>query len=108
MTASEVTVTPTTYTVSLLPESNCNHHSYALTVQYRGDDRWAVLHVGYCLGSDGEWDYESIPSERRDDWLATHRFPFDEAVRLAVKAAPKVDVNGWTAERVLAEGRGAR
>src|SRR5258708_24235279 len=29
----------------------------------------SVLHSGQCLGTDGEWDWESIPSDRSDEWL---------------------------------------
>lgn len=90
----------TQYTVCELPEDNINHGSYALTVAYRGANRWAILHHGFCLGADGAWDYESIPSERRDDWLAAHRFDEETALRLAVEAAPDVTVNGISAREV--------
>lgn len=45
------------YTVSLLPDDDINALVYALTVQYRGDGRWAVVRAGSCLGADGTWDY---------------------------------------------------
>lgn len=87
----------TEVTISVLPESSINHSTFAVKVAWRGDERYAVLHHGYCLGTDGEWDYESIPSGREDDWLATHRFTYDEAYRRAIDVAPAIKVNGFTA-----------
>jgi hypothetical protein len=107
MTVIEPRVTE--YTACALPEDNINAGSFAITVVYRGRGLWAVSRLGRCLGSDGEWDFESVPSERRDEWLATHRFDEATALRLAVEQAPKVTVNGWTVAAVLAdiERRGA-
>ncbi|MEU5945119.1 hypothetical protein ABZ793_06100 [Micromonospora sp. NPDC047465] len=93
---------PTEYTVCALPEDDINAHSYAITVAYRGRGLWAVTRYRRCLGTDGEWDWESIPSEREDEWLATHRFALDEALRLAAEHAPKITVNGWTVADALA------
>jgi hypothetical protein len=94
----------TEYSVSALPEDEPMFFgSFALKVAYRGAGRWAVLLRSFCLGTDGEWDYESIPSERGDEWLATHRFDEQTALRLAVEHAPKVTVNRWTVDAALAE-----
>jgi hypothetical protein len=98
----QVIATATTYTVSLLPDDDINHGHYAITVEYRGDDRWAVMQRRWCLGTDGGWEYEMQVSEREDDWLATHRFPLEQALELAKAAAPDVEVNGRTAAEVLA------
>lgn len=87
----------TEVTFSVLPESSVNHGTYAVTVAYRGDELYAVLHRGFCLAADGTWDYEPRPSSREDDWLATHRFDYDTASQLAREHAPKVIVNGRTA-----------
>ncbi|WP_141576064.1 hypothetical protein [Actinomadura sp. WMMA1423] len=92
----------TRYTVCALPEDNVNARHFSLYVEYRGRDRWAVSDGFLCLGNDGEWEYESIPSERADEWLATHRFDLDTALNLARAAAPKVTVNGYTVADVLA------
>jgi hypothetical protein len=44
-----------------------------------------------CLSREGEWCYESLPSNRPDDWYETHRFPtFEEAVAAARPAAEAV------------------
>lgn len=92
----------TEVTVSAIPEDNINHHSYAITVQWRGGETYAVCDGAMALGTDGEWDYEPSPSGRDDEWIATHRFTYDRAYQLAVEAAPHVTVNGFTVAETLA------
>ena len=92
----------TEMTVCALPEENVNHGHYAITVQWRGGETYAVKRHSLVLGADGKWDYEPMPSSRDDAWIATHRFSYDEACRLAVEAAPHVTVNGHTVADVLA------
>lgn len=101
MSAAEITLRVTEYEVCAIPEDDITANAYAIKVAYRGRGLWAVIRLGYCLGADGEWSYESIPSERTDEWLAGHRFDKETALRLAVEHAPKVTVNGWTVEDVL-------
>lgn len=91
----------TEHTVCALPESNVNYWHYAVKVAYRGDGMWAVMNGGYCLGTDGEWDYELPPSNREDDWLTTHRFDEATALRLAEQQAPLMTCNGITVEQAL-------
>lgn len=95
---------PTEYTVSAsgLPEGDLDADLYSITVAYRGCGLWAIKRRSRCLGSDGTWDYESIPCERTDEWLAAHRFDLDTALRLAAEQVPKVRVNGWTVHDALA------
>jgi hypothetical protein len=81
----------TEYTLSALPEDNINARLFSIKVAYRGSGRWAVLRMGDCLSRSGEWDYESIPSERTDG----------EAMRLAREALPGLTVNGLTAAAVM-------
>jgi hypothetical protein len=76
------------------------HGHFSVTVEYRGRDLWAVMRHGECLNADGGWDYEMRPSSREDEWLATHRFPMNEAIRRAREIAPTLTVNGWTVEDV--------
>lgn len=97
LTAGQPIVTTTRYEVSLIPEGDINRNAFLITVEYRGGGKWAVLHCGFCLNAGGGWDYESIPSERADDWLIDHRFPLDEAFLRAKAEAPHVTVNGHTA-----------
>lgn len=93
----EVTARVTHYEVSLLPDGDVNAYEYAITVEYRGDGRWAVWRMGECLGVDGVWVWEPRPSGRDADWVAAHRFGLDTALDLAKAAAPHVTVNGRTA-----------
>ena len=88
----------TEYTVSLLPRDDPNGRNFNITVEYRGDDKWAICWFRQCLSATGEWDWESIPSERTEEWLAAHRFDLDVALRLAKTAAPGVTCNGITAQ----------
>lgn len=92
-----INVRITEVTVSAVPEDSINHSLYAVRVAWRGGETYAVMNNGYCLGTDGEWDYEPLPSSREDDWLASHRFDYDTAYRLAIDVAPKVTCNGRTA-----------
>lgn len=98
----EPIVRVTRYEVSVLPEDDINYPVYAIAVETRSASLWAVVRHRMCLGADGEWDWESIPSERGDEWLAAHRFDRETALRLAQAAAPSVTVNGITAAQVLA------
>jgi hypothetical protein len=97
----------TEYTVSALPEDDVNSLSFAITVAYRGRGLWAVTRHKRCLNAEGEWDWEPLPSDRDDDWLAWHRFDLDVALGLAKEALPRIVVNGMTAADVLARTGGA-
>ena len=90
----------TEFTISVLPGDDVNHHLYEIKVVHRGAGRWAVTRFRECLGIDGSWEYEPSPSNREDDWLETHRFDLDTAMRLATDAAPGVTVNGVSAAQV--------
>jgi hypothetical protein len=87
------------YTISATPAGRDQYnHLWDLhvdrSVQMDGTEKWAVRWMGRCLGRDGEWDYEPIPSSRSDRWLAQYRHDLETALRLAVAAAPDVEVNG--------------
>lgn len=101
MTVPEPTVQPTRYVVSCLPDGDINAPHFSLSVEYRGRSLWAVVRNGSCLNSAGQWSYESIPSEREDEWLAEHRFDLDTALKLAKEAASHVTVNGHTVADAL-------
>jgi hypothetical protein len=96
MTDLDIAVEPTAFKVSALPEEDVNSRYFTLTVEYRGRGLWAVMHMGSCLGSDGEWDWEPLSSSREDDWLETHRFDRETAIELAKAALPDLNVNGLT------------
>jgi hypothetical protein len=84
----DVRVSVTEYDVSILPQDHEEGYNWSLKVQYRGKGLWGVfIHDRMCLGTDGTWDWEPSPSNREDDWIATHRFTEDEAIKLAREAA---------------------
>lgn len=97
MTQPKPIVQITRYEVSVLPEGDINRPVFTVFVEHRGSDRWAVVRHRACMNAKGEWSWESIPSEREDEWLAEHRFNRATALELAQWAAPRIVVNGDTA-----------
>ncbi len=93
--APTITVRPVTFYVTGLPEDDENCYSWMITIEWRGPgDLWAVMRLGRCLAHDGSWDLEPSPSNREDEWKASHRFTWDTAVTLAVEELPKLVING--------------
>jgi hypothetical protein len=76
--------------------------TWCVTVEDRGHGKWAVCRGPSVLGTDGTWDWEMRPGDREDEWLATHRFGLEAALRLAAEWAPRVTINGMTALDILA------
>lgn len=118
MSAPVAHVRPAEYRVSVFPDDMANSADpavaeaadvWSLTVAWRGRDQWAVMRGPWCLNDAGELDTEPIPSERDEDWLASHRFRLHAALALAIRHAPHVTVNGKTAAEILAghQQRGA-
>lgn len=95
----------TRITVSVFPPELWDHidaESYLIHVEETAPGRWAVCRSKRCLNAAGDWDWEPIPGERTDAWLAELRHDRDTALRLAVAAAPLISVNGMTAVQALA------
>jgi hypothetical protein len=91
------------YTVNCLPEDDYDGHLFEIRVQYRGNDRYAVIRRGNeCLGADGTWDQGVKEYDRGEAWLNAHRFDLDTALKLAKEQAPLVTVNGYTVADALA------
>lgn len=101
MSGAEITTEITVLPAGAEPD-DADVHLWSVRVQWRGSDRYAVMRMGRCLGKDGEWDYENIPSERADEWKAEHRFPLDIALDKAREAVDLTIVNGKTWAGVLA------
>jgi hypothetical protein len=88
----------TEYTFYGLPEDHRASPGFQIRVQYRGRGQYAVMDGCSCLGTDGTWDYEPLPSSRTDEWIAAHRFAENEALLLAERLLPSLTVNGKTAK----------
>lgn len=54
--------------------------------QRDGSTLWAVRSLGSCLAKDGEWEYESLPSNRTDEFYERCRYA---TMELAFEAAEK-------------------
>jgi hypothetical protein len=109
----------THYEVTCVPDSDAFGESFAITVAYRGEGRWAVQNRGRWLGTDGTWSWgyrwegdprEPVTEEEMDSfergreaWLAVHRFDEETALHLADEAAPKMTVGRYTVADALAE-----
>lgn len=99
-----VYVEPTRYEVSCLPPEYRARRYFTLTVEYRGNDRWAICRHGMCYDTDGNCEYEFLSSSRDSDLLARFRFPLDEALIIAQRLAPDLRVNQFTVTDALANG----
>lgn len=91
-----ITVKPVKYMICALPfDDSGDSQVWSLTVEWRGPgDIWAVVRHAYNLSRSGKWHFESQPSSRTDRFLRDHRFSYDEAMSRALKAYPKVVING--------------
>lgn len=91
-------VLPTGYADSGLVDKQ----HFEVTLEWRGQDpetqldRWAVMHMGYCLSAEGTWEFELQPSSRDEEFTRRFRFSFEDALELATSAVDRVKVNGGT------------
>jgi len=70
---------------------------WAIQVENTGKGTWAVRRsVKRCLNRDGEWEYESIPSERTEEFFARCRFTEEDALRRASAVVDSIRINGLT------------
>jgi len=110
-----VRTTAISYEVSIWPEDCCCIDSamYCCSVVYNGFGKWSVRRglshdkdeQRPCLGRDGEWHYENLPSDRSSEELERDRFDVVTALALAREMAPRVELNGLTAAEALARHR---
>jgi len=57
--------------------------SEEITVVHRGHDRWAISNRTSVYNTDGEWEYEPMPSSRDDEFFDRCRYSRDEAIKIA-------------------------
>lgn len=71
---------------------------FVIRVISTGAGRWKVMHRMWVLDINGtDWDTESLPSERTDEWLNQHRFPTAEAALAAAHSiADTIKIMGRT------------
>jgi hypothetical protein len=93
------TVYPTGYDEATFRDK----YMYALMVEERGENAWAVKGMFEVLNSSGEWEREPSPSGRDDDFLARCRFTEEEALRLAAEAVDTIKVMSRTIAEADAE-----
>lgn len=98
---TEPMIRPTTFQVSFLPEGHQQYRDFLVTIDYLGNDQWAVRHHRYRLSRSSEWWFESALAATEDDHS---RFDLTTATELATEAARKLRFRGLTAEEVLATG----
>lgn len=100
--------------VSIFPwEDQEARANYSIYVEYRrlsldGVPLYAVtdgFQPTQCLGIDGTWAWDDKGSSD-PGWVAAHRFPPSEALKLAREYAPLVRCGGWTAAQRYRERYG--
>jgi hypothetical protein len=93
----------TEYQVSCLPLDGTERSwggVFTVHVTWSGVcDLWAVRANGRVYDIDGVEEYEPIPSERTEGFLARFRHDLDTALAIASKVAPLITINGTTAEQ---------
>lgn len=90
--ATEYQVLPTGCTID---DPNARHH--AIRVSYRGRGKWAISDNFMVLHRiTGEWDFESQPSSRTEDFKTNFRWELDEALAMAHSIVDDYTVNSRT------------
>lgn len=79
------------YEVSCLPDTSPSRRAYALTITHTGDYLWTVSHLGQTLSPIGTWE----PGGPAGRWT------YEEALRRAKEAAPRIVLNGMNPAQVL-------
>lgn len=76
-------------------------------VVWREPQRWAVVRDGMCLVIDThEWQYESMPSERTDEFKAATRQSLTSALSQAYALIDNFTVMGKTFIQAFPEANG--
>lgn len=98
----------TTYSIPL--DDNKFGNEFSIEVvrvgEYRGDkfdltaDVWAIRYLGRCLGRDGTWEYEPLPSNRTDEFKARTRWGRVRAITAAIEVADDGNYPGGKAFRM--------
>jgi len=68
------------------------------------DSRWAVMFENDAYNEQLEDQYESMPSNRTDDFLENFRFPLEKAILIGEKLAHRILFRGISAQDVINYG----
>lgn len=78
-------MTPDSTTNLLIPVRSVIKGSDEVYLELRseaGEKLWAFTMRGLVCDENGNWEYEPSPSSRTDEFLARHRFTFEQAIEL--------------------------
>lgn len=60
-----------------------------VSIDYRGQrdtpnvDKWAIVSLGHCYNNTtNSWEFDSLPSERMEEFIATTRYPLHIAFEI--------------------------
>lgn len=74
----------------LVKHRNDSKHEPEILLQKRSEEKWAIVVDGVeVLNSNGDLEYEPMPSNREDDFLKRTRFSLEKAWALAEEFARK-------------------
>jgi hypothetical protein len=98
----ELLAKATVFTFNALPDEvrfeSDESHYFDVTVEKRSQDTWAVKHRNNCFNTNLAGVYESLPSNRTDEFIANYRFTLAEAVEIAERLSHVIKLTGSTAE----------
>lgn len=79
---------PSAYNIEGLPSE---HSRARLERRDPEKDCWAIIDAGFCLNTDGEWEWEPSPSNRDADFIERTRFPLFVAMKMVEERYARVD-----------------
>lgn len=99
---SEYTICPFDIDSNDVDHRDLAHH-WLLRLVRVSADRWSVARGwgSSRLSTTGAWDFR-IGADDPDEWRSAHWFTFDDAVRRANEALPKITMRGMTFDEALA------
>lgn len=96
MTTPEVYIHTTMCTVSIFPPGHPLRKAFHLELrrhEHLGPDKWSVMDGPIHMTADGSFEHDN-DAVSRDEWLAKYFFDLETARKMAIKAAPEIEING--------------
>jgi len=103
-TIDRLFATVRSFSVTALPpeyQTAIDADMWTVRVEWRSEDKWAVITRSGQIGADGTEGYESLPSSRTDKYIANYRFDLATALALAEETAKKISIMGITVESFI-------